>query len=155
MFSAMPISVNRQLGESAYKPVRVLLLRLDSNKTLRIVQVYAPTTASDDDEVEEFYAELESTLTIKSIYTRVMGDINAKLGQGGKAGEKHIGRFGIGKRTNRSERMVSMTESDKLFVGSTWFRKKVGRRWTWITPNAVAKNEIDYNLVDRQCILKP
>ena len=52
--------------------VGVLLLRLDSNKTIKIVQVYAPTSASDDDEVEEFYHDLESTLTINSTYTVVM-----------------------------------------------------------------------------------
>ncbi|VDP29787.1 unnamed protein product [Soboliphyme baturini] len=57
--------------------VGILLLRLDSNKTLKIVQVYA----SDVDEVEKLYAELESTLTVKATYTVVMGDFNAKLGR--------------------------------------------------------------------------
>ncbi|VDP24327.1 unnamed protein product, partial [Soboliphyme baturini] len=47
--------------------VGVLLLRLDSNKTLKIVKADAPpplTTPSDDDEVEEFYSELESPVTM-------------------------------------------------------------------------------------------
>lgn len=37
---------------------RVLLIWLDSNKTLKAVQVYARTTASGDGEIEKFYDEL-------------------------------------------------------------------------------------------------
>ncbi|VDP07241.1 unnamed protein product [Soboliphyme baturini] len=83
-----------------------------------------------------------------------MGDFNAKLCRGRKVSEKYIGRFGIGKLNNRGDRMVAVTEANELFVGNTWFRKKVGRKWTWITPNAFAKNEMDYILVDIQRILK-
>lgn len=37
-----------------------MLLRLDSNKTLNVILVYyAPSAASDDDEVEESYDELK------------------------------------------------------------------------------------------------
>lgn len=41
---------------------------LDSNKTLEVAQVYAPTTVSDDGEVEEFCDFLESTCVVKSVY---------------------------------------------------------------------------------------
>ena len=73
--------------------VVVLLLRLDSNKT-KIAQVYVPTSENDDDEVEKFYHDLESSFTINSTYTVVMGDFNAKLGRGRKPGEKLIGKLG-------------------------------------------------------------
>ena len=128
--------------------VGVLLLRLDSNKTIKIVQVYAPTSASDDDEVEEFYQDLESTLTIISTYTVVMGDFNAKLGRGRKPGEKFIGGFGIGVRNERGDRLATMAETNRLYIGNTWFRKKANRRWTWIAPNAMTKKEIDFILAD-------
>lgn len=32
------------------------------HKIVELVQIYAPTTANDEDEAEKFYAELESTL---------------------------------------------------------------------------------------------
>ena len=134
--------------------VGVLLLQLSSKRSLKIVQIYAPTITSDDEEVEEFYAELESTLCVKSTYTIVMGDFNAKLGRGKREGEKYIGTFGIGVRNSRGDRMAAMAEANKLFIGNTWFRKKANRRWTWIAPNAETKNEIDYILVDTRRILK-
>lgn len=49
----------------------------------------------DDDEVEEFYTELKSTLVIKSAYTAVMGDFKVKLGCRGKAPERYIDKYGI------------------------------------------------------------
>lgn len=134
--------------------IGILLLRLDNTKTLKIVQVYAPTMASDDDEVEEFYEQLDSALITRATYTVVMGDFNAKLGRGGRPGERYIGKFGIGERNERGSRMVSMVETSKLFVGNTWFKKKAKRRWTWIAPNARTKNEIDYFLVDTRRILR-
>lgn len=48
---------------------------------------YAP----DDDGVEEFYVELESTLIVK-FTTVVMGDFSAKLGDGEKAEKRCIDR---------------------------------------------------------------
>ena len=83
--------------------VGVLLLRLDSNKTIKIVQVYAPTSPSDDDEVEEFYHDLESTPNTNSTHTVVMGDFNAKLGRGRKPRETFIGGFGIVARNERGD----------------------------------------------------
>lgn len=42
--------------------------------------VGGPTTASNDNEVEEFFEELESTLIVKSTCKVVIGDFNVKLG---------------------------------------------------------------------------
>ncbi|MFH4985152.1 hypothetical protein AB6A40_011861, partial [Gnathostoma spinigerum] len=94
-------------------------------------QAYAPTSTSDDDEVEDFYNELDNILEKKSTYTIVMGDLNAKIGRG-KEGERYIGRQGIGKRNERGDRIAMMVETKKLYVGNSWFRKNAKRRWTWI-----------------------
>ncbi|MFH4984059.1 hypothetical protein AB6A40_010768 [Gnathostoma spinigerum] len=83
---------------------------------MKIVQTYAPTSTSDDDEVEDFYNELDNILEKKYTYTIVMGDFNAKIGRG-KEEEKYIGRQGIGKRNERGERM--MVETKKFYVGNS------------------------------------
>ncbi|MFH4982497.1 hypothetical protein AB6A40_009206 [Gnathostoma spinigerum] len=57
---------------------------------MKIVQVYVPTSTSDDDEVEDFYNEVDNILEKKSTYTIVMGDFNAKTGRG-KEGENVSG----------------------------------------------------------------
>ena len=38
--------------------IGTLMLKLDAKKTIKIVQIYAPTNAAEDWEVEEFYQEL-------------------------------------------------------------------------------------------------
>lgn len=55
------------------------ILPLDSNKNHKVVQVYAPSTADDDNEGENFYDELKPTLTAKSTYTvPSMPNLNAE-----------------------------------------------------------------------------
>lgn len=67
----------------------MFLLRLDSKKPFKSVQVYIPPTTSDDDAFEDFCDELESTLLFKSTYTVMMSGCNAKFGSEGEAGERH------------------------------------------------------------------
>lgn len=67
----------------------MLPLWLDSNKKLKIVQIYGLNTATDDDEAEKFYKELESTLVVNSTHTVVLGDFNAKY----EGGEKDRKRY--------------------------------------------------------------
>lgn len=55
------------------------LLRINSNKTLKVVKVYANITVSDDDEFEEYYVELESSLVVKSTYMVMVGDFTCTL----------------------------------------------------------------------------
>ncbi|KAG6932570.1 craniofacial development protein 2, partial [Chelydra serpentina] len=126
---------------------------MESKATLKVIQAYAPTSASEGEEVEEFYRELERALAQKSTYTVTMGDFNAKVGRG-KAGEKFIGRYGSGERNERGERLVAMAEMKELYVANTWYKKKISRRWTWIAPNAKSKNEIDYILVNKKRIVQ-
>ncbi|MFH4973479.1 hypothetical protein AB6A40_000188, partial [Gnathostoma spinigerum] len=114
---------------------------------------YAPTSKSEDEEVEEFYSELDTALQNKSTYTVLMGDFNAKVGRENDV-ETYIGRHGLGTRNIRGERLVTMAESNKLYIGNSWFKKAPTRKWTWITPSARKKNEIDYILVDKRRILK-
>lgn len=109
----------------------MLLLRIDFNQTFKVIQIYAPTTASDDDEGEEFYSELESTLIIKSTYTVMMGDSSAKFRRGRKTKKSYISSYSIGKRNDRAVRTAATVEANRLFVGNIWFWKKVGLRWIY------------------------
>ncbi|XP_029641349.1 uncharacterized protein LOC115216288 [Octopus sinensis] len=69
--------------------IGVLNVNLSGKATLKIVQTYAPTRASDDDEVEEFYRQLDKGLAMKSTYTVVMGDFKAKRSSSGEGEGRH------------------------------------------------------------------
>ncbi|XP_029636883.2 craniofacial development protein 2-like [Octopus sinensis] len=109
--------------------IGVLNVNLSGKATLKIVQTYAPTSTSDDDEVEEFYRQLDKGLAMKSTYTVVMGDFNAKVGHG-RQGEEYVGRFGMGERNERGERLATMAEARQLYIGNSLFRKRERKRWT-------------------------
>ena len=90
--------------------IGTLMLKLDAKKAIKIVQIYAPTSAAEDWEVEEFYQELDQVLKVRSTYTVVTGDCNAKVGRK-RPGEKFVGKCGIGMRNERGERLVTWAES--------------------------------------------
>ncbi|KAI8422946.1 hypothetical protein MSG28_014049 [Choristoneura fumiferana] len=63
---------------------RVIYATFDLNKrySLKVIQVYAPTSSHSDDEVSEFYDDISTALRENpTFYTTVIGDFNAKLGK--------------------------------------------------------------------------
>ena len=61
---------------------RLITIRLRAVPfNIKIVQAYAPTSDYDDNEVEEFYDQLQNVIdeTLKNILV-VQGDLNAKVG---------------------------------------------------------------------------
>uniref|UniRef100_A0A914UKY0 Endonuclease/exonuclease/phosphatase domain-containing protein n=1 Tax=Plectus sambesii TaxID=2011161 RepID=A0A914UKY0_9BILA len=132
--------------------IGVLMINLQKQQTLRIIQVYAPTSAADNEEIERFYDDLEEEINKRSTYLVIMGDFNAKVGC--KQDDKtFIGPFG-GDRNERGERLAAMAESKRLFVANTFFQKRAGRRWTWISPNGETKNEINFILTNQLQIVQ-
>ena len=77
-----------------------------------------------------------------------MGDFNAKVGPG-EIGETCTGSYGIGTRNRRGDMLVEFAERHKCKIMNTFFKKRLNRRWTWISPNGATKNEIDYIMTDR------
>lgn len=50
--------------------------------------------------------------------------------------------------------LVNFAEHHRLVIGNTLFQKKENRKWTWISPNATTKNEIDFILSNKKRIIK-
>ena len=66
------------------------IIRLNAKYNVKIIQVYAPTSSHGDEEIEEFYEDINSMLdAAKTHYTVVMGDFNAKIGVR-RVGESNI-----------------------------------------------------------------
>ena len=48
---------------------------------MKIIQVYAPTSAHDDETVEDLYTDIDRIMaTENTSFTILMGDLNAKIG---------------------------------------------------------------------------
>lgn len=129
---------------------RIALLRLNMNGyQLDILQVYAPTVTSTDDEVDFFYNTVSETLKNCAKNVIVMGDFNAKIGQP-RADERLIMKnYGYGVRNSRGERLIDFANENKMSIMNTFFKKANNQRWTWKSPDGVTKNEIDYILTNQ------
>ena len=69
-------------SESLHASLCVFNDHLSENTILRIILTYAPTRASEANEVKECYQDLELALTQTPTYIILMGDFNAKVRKG-------------------------------------------------------------------------
>ena len=59
----------------------MIVVRLNSKYSVKVIQVYAPTSAYEDEVVEQMYEEINQLMDeTPTHYTMVMGDFNAKIG---------------------------------------------------------------------------
>ena len=129
---------------------RIMMIKLDATPMpLNIIQVYAPTSKSTEEEIEKFYNDLQ---TVKDkIPSReqciVMGDLNAKVGEGADL-ECGIGLHGHGKRNARGEMLAAFCKANSLTITNTLFSHPQRRRYTWISPLDTSRHQIDYIMVN-------
>ena len=132
--------------------VASVTLRISKRYRLTIIQVYAPTSVSSQEELDNFYDDLYTTLNNnKTHYNIIMGDFNAKIGQGN---EDCVGKFGYGERNERGDDLINFAVAHNFKIMNTFFQKNKNKRWTWRSPNHETRNEIDYILVDKHNIVK-
>lgn len=121
--------------------VACLLLPLSKRYGLKIVQVYASTSLHLDDEVEIMYVHIKSLKnTIKAHFNVVMKDFIAKvelLILGESRVRSHGYTLHIGDRNHR----LNFLGKESLYLVNSFFKKKLQRKKTWQSPDAVAKNE--------------
>ncbi|XP_050497514.1 craniofacial development protein 2-like [Diabrotica virgifera virgifera] len=153
------IVVSKKMMQSVinFTPVsdRVIFLQLHTKTVnLNIIQVYAPTAEKSDEEVEEFYKQINHVL--KSIKARdvtiILGDFNSKIGEG-KSG-KYVGNYGLGLRNERGDRMLQFCQENDMIISNTFFKLPKRRLYTWTSPqhNAqkIVRNQIDFVLINER-----
>nr|ADI61810.1 endonuclease-reverse transcriptase [Bombyx mori] len=135
--------------------VAYLIIKLTERYSLKVVQVYAPTSSYSDDDVEIVYDDITRALhdTTKAHFNVVMGDFNAKVGVQ-TCDESVLGSFGYGCRNHRGQMLVNFLQRERLFLMNSFFKKKPQRKWTWLSPDAVTKNEIDFIMTDKKHIFR-
>ena len=133
---------------------RIISIRVSAKpKNITIIQIYAPSSDHADEEVEEFYEELEETIkkTPKKDLLIVQGDFNAKVGPDAYnqwAGT--VGQFGIGETNDRGLRLLEFASAHRLTIANTLYPHKQSRRTTWHAPNGKIHNQIDFILTPRR-----
>ena len=109
-----------------------------------IIQVYAPTAQCEESDIENFYEDLEKARAqCKSQeVVIVMGDMNAKIGEG--RDENIVGDYGLGERNERGEKFINWCKTHNQMIANTWFIHHKRRLYTWKSPGDRVRNQIDY-----------
>ena len=127
---------------------RLVLVKVQAEPVdLVIIQVYMPTSAHEDTEVEEIYEQLNDLIEEEkgSDNLVVMGDWNSVIGEGQDG--KEVGAFGLGTRNERGERLVDFCQQRKMVIANTCFEHEKRRRYTWKKPGDTGRFQLDYILV--------
>lgn len=130
----------------------LLVLKISKNITLKVIACYFPTSKAKDEEVEDVYKAIECILEIKSTFTLICGDFNAKIGI--DQSNQFIGNYGVGLRNPRGERLAEFALAEELYIMNSFLKKRLAKRWTWESPDSSIRNEIDYFLSDSKRIIE-
>ncbi|GBP25976.1 LINE-1 retrotransposable element ORF2 protein [Eumeta japonica] len=134
-----------------------LPLYQEKDTTWSIIQAYSPTESNkkqDIEKIENFYSDLQATIQNSYKNIILMGDFNGQVGVSNPGEEFTIGRHGYGKRTKNGERLVSFAMENKLRILNTFYNRKSSRKWTWISPNGLYKNEVDFIMSNNSKVIK-
>ena len=126
---------------------RLIKIEIEAKpRNLMIVQVYMPTTDSDDEEIEQMYEKIEKLIKSEKSneHLIVMGDWNAVVGE--EESGSVIGKYGIGRKNERGERLIEFCKKNQLVATNTCFQQPKRRRYTWKSPGDRYRNQLDYIL---------
>ena len=134
---------------------RVIVVKLRSKPfNCNIIQVYAKTSTSTEDEIENFYDNVEEAYRQckPGEMTIVMGDLNAKVGcRSNDADERTVlGPFGLGNRNEWGERWIEWCLAKQQVIKNTWFKQPSRRLYTWRSPGVGVRNQINYITINRR-----
>lgn len=120
--------------------VGYITVKINEKSSIKLIQVYAPTSTSGNEDIDNFYDDISEAIEDCPIKTTIiMGDFNAKLGTK-QDSESKIGSCGYGSRNERGDRLVEYLEQENLYAINTFFKKRKNRKWTWISPDGRTKN---------------
>ena len=88
---------------------------------ITVIQVYAPTSNTEDAEIEWFYEDLQDLLelTPKKDVLFIPGDWNAKVGSQETA--RVTGKFGLGVHIEAGQRLIESCQENAMVITNTLF----------------------------------
>ena len=89
---------------------------------ITVIEVYAPTSNTEEAEVERFYEDLKDLLelTPKKDVLFIIADWNAKVGS--YETPAVIGQFGLGIRNEAGQRLIEFCQENTLVIRNTPFQ---------------------------------
>ena len=111
----------------------------DKPFNITVIQVYDPTSNTEEAEVEWFYEDLQD-LTPKTDVLFIIGDWNAKVASQQIPGV--TGKFGLGVQNEAGQRLTEFCQENALVIANTLFQQHKRRFYTWTSPDGKHRNLI-------------
>ena len=111
---------------------------------ITVIQVYAPTSNTEETEVERFYEDLQDLLEVtpKKDVLFIIGEWNAKVGS--QETPRLTGKFGLGIRNEAGQRLIEFCQENAPVIANTLFQQHKRRLYTWTSPDGQHQNLIHY-----------
>ena len=143
--NGVAIMINKRVQNAVLgcnlKNYRMISVRLQGKPfNITVIQVYAPTSNTEEAEVEQFYEDLQhlSKLTPKKDVLFIIGDWNAKVGSQETPGV--AGKFDLGIRNEAGQRLIEFCQENALVITNTLFQQYKRRLHMditrWSTPKS-------------------
>ena len=102
---------------------------------ITVVQVYAPTSNTEENEVKWFYEDLQDLLelTPKKDVLFIILDWNAKIGS--QEIPEVAGKFGLGVQNEAGKRLIELSQENSLVIANTLFQQQKRILYTWTSPH--------------------
>ena len=102
---------------------------------ITVIQAYAPTSNTEEAEVEWFYEDLQDLLELTSPkdVLFIIGDWNAKTGS--QETPVVTGKFGLGMQNEAGQRLIEFCQENTLVIANTLFQQHERRLYTWTSPD--------------------
>ena len=120
----------------AVSKMRMISVRFQGKPfNITVIQAYAPTSNTDEAEVERFYEDLQDLLelTPKKDVLCIIRDWNAKVGSQEINGV--TGKFGLGVQNEAGQRLIDFCQENALVIANTLFQQYKIRPYTWTSPD--------------------
>ena len=90
---------------------------------ITVIQVYAPTSNTEEAEVKRFYEDLQDLLelTPKKDVLFIIGDWNTKVGS--QEIPRIIGKFGLGVQNEVGQRLTEFCQENTMVIANTLFQQ--------------------------------
>ena len=101
---------------------------------ITVIQVYAPTSNTEEAKVERFYEDLQDLLelTLQKDVLFIIRDCNAKVGSQETTGVTV--KFGLGIWNEAGQRLIEFCQDNALVIANTLFQQHMRRLYTWTSP---------------------
>ena len=117
---------------------------------ITVIQDYAPTSNTEEAEVERFYKDLQDLLeiTTQKDVLFIISDWNAKAGSQEIPGV--MGKFSIRIWNEAEQRLIEFCQENALVIANTIFRQHKRRLYTWTSQDGQHRNQINYILCSQR-----